>query len=683
MDIFKPQSSWKPPTELPDLRRRVIVAIDSETRDRGLEANRGPGWPFGRDFCRLCGISWAAEGSVGYAPVGHPDTENFPLENVLRWLDDLFKSGTRIVMHNGPYDVGVFGTYGVVPPANLEDTLAAAVMLDEDQPLYPGNSRAYSLDNCCARYGIEGKDTDLLRQAVRAYGGNPNKPAGDLWRVPARYAGPYAEQDGVATLELWQHQEPQLRAQEVWDAYRTEMELIPMVVAMRRRGIRIDAGMVDRTRTEFLGRRDALLKRISEQAGSRRLMTIGDVRSPQFLEKLFTQEGIPFPRTEKTKQGSFSADWMEKYDHWLPQALVDIIRYEDAAQKFLANYLTGYAHRGRIHAEVHQFRSDDGGTKSHRFSYSEPPLQQMPSPDKDPTDALKKVITERATGTLIRRCFLPEQGEAWGSVDFSSQEPRLVVHFASLCKCPGADEAVRQYLENPRLDYHQMTADLTGLPRAKAKILNLAMLYGYGRASMAAHLGVGLAEADELARQYHERLPFIKPFEERCKTTATNRGYIRLIDGARIRYNMWEGPYLSAEERLEAHKLGHVTTYCSREEAQRRQEDPAHPWAGRVLRRADTRKGLNNLIQGSAARQTKIAMRNMWRAGILPLLQLHDEVAVSVRSKQELEQVAQFMVEATPLRVPTVVDAEVGDNWGNAKMSWDKYEQNRQAQAAA
>jgi DNA polymerase I-like protein with 3'-5' exonuclease and polymerase domains len=679
MDIFKPNSEWKPPTELPDLRNRKVMAFDVETRDSGIAAGKGAGWAFGKESCRLMGVSWAAEGSVGYASVAHPESDNFPLANVVRWVNDHFRSGVDIVMHNSGYDVSVMDLYGAPPPINMQDTLAAAVMLDEDQPTYAAGSSPYSLHNSAAKYGLAGKDTSLLKDAVRAYGGNPNRPAGDLWRVPARYAGEYAEADAVATLELWQMQEPQLHAQAVWEAYRTEVELIPMISAMRKRGIRIDVDRAQRTQAEFGQRVDALLNQISDKVQVGRRLTIQDVRSPAFLERLFKAENIPFPRTEKTRQGSFSADWMAKYDHWLPQALVDIIRYEDANKKFLGTYVLNHLHRGRLHAEIHQFRSDDGGTRSHRFSYSEPPLQQMPSPDKDPTGPGKKVLLHRATGTLIRSCFLPERGEAWGSCDFSSQEPRLVVHFAALCKSPGADAAVEEYLRNPRTDFHQWTADLTGLPRSRAKILNLAMLYGFGKASMANHLGVSMAEAEALAAQYHSRMPYIKALETMCKNRASQRGYIRLIDGARVHYNLWEGPYQEYEERMAAEAAGYKTTYCELEEARRRQSDPAHPWHGKVLRRANTRKSLNNIIQGSAARQTKLAMRDMWRAGITPMLQMHDEICASVGSEAELNRVAQFMIGATPLRIPTVVDAEVGANWGEAKQSWAEYEQRRAA----
>lgn len=653
MGLFVPESDWVVPSELPDLRGRKIVAIDSEEKDDGLAAGKGPGWALG-PAGYVCGFSWAAEGSVGYAPLRHPETDNMPVENVVRWLNDLYRSGTRVVFHNGPYDLGWGGTLGVGTPVAMEDTSAAAVMLDEQQ-------RSYSLDSCCARAGIPGKDKALLADAVEAYGGDRNKPQAHLWRLPAKYVGPYAEADGVATLGLWHQLEPALHAQDVWDAYRTEIDLIPMVVEMRRRGIRVNLDKATQIAAGFRAKRDAVLRELTDRLLLRRMVTMEDVRSPTWLANVFAVEKINYPRTASGKQGSFSADWMEKHEHWLPRGVVVARQYEEAASKFVENFIMSYSHRGRLHAEVHQFLTDDGGTRSQRFSYSNPALQQMPSPDKGPI------------GTDIRGAFEPEKGEAWLASDYSQQEPRITVHFAAVCKAKGADEAVERYLNNPRTDYHTMVAEMTGLPRPRAKIMNLAMTYGKGKHSTAAELGLPLDEAEELIRDYHARLPFIKPLEEMCKKAAAQRGYIKLIDGARMHYNEWEGGWMEYEERKAAILRGKNLAPCSRREAEERQRDPDHPWSKTSLRRADTRKALNNLVQGSAARQTKRAMLAMWREGIVPLIQMHDEVGASVHSHAQVKRIADIMIETTKLRVPVVVDSELGPNWGKAKLKWEDY----------
>lgn len=669
LGLFKPQSDWQAPTAPPDLRGCRLVALDTENKDDGLSLNKGPGWALGMGY--ICGVAWAAGDETGYLPIRHPDTDCLNPGVVLRWVEDLFRSGTRVVFHNSPYDLGWFWSQGVAPPdgaAQLEDTLAMSVMLDETHR-YP---ETYSLDDCCRRAGVPGKDQELLRDAVRAYGGDPAHPAAHLWRLPARYAAPYAEQDARATLALARQSLPALEAQGLMEAYRTEMELVPMVVAMRRRGIRLDTERALRTAEEFRRRRDQALAELSSQVQQGRPVTMDDVRSPQWLERIHKAENIQFPKTEKTERGSFSKDWMERHPHWLPQTITKAIQWEGAATKFIETYLLGFSHRGRVHAEVHQFLSEGGGTRSHRFSYSEPPLQQMPSPDKDPRGSDGKIDMSLATGTLIRDCFLPERGELWGSADYSGQEVRLAVHFAHLCKANKADEMVARFLDNPRSDFHQMVADMTGLPRWQAKIINFGLMYGKGVASLAEDLKVSLDEAKAILTQYHERMPFVKSLEETCKRLGAERGYIRLVDGARMRYTQWEGGWVDGDLRRAALAAKKRMEPCSREEAVERQADPDHPWARTRLRRADTRKSLNNLVQGSAARQTKLAMRGMWREGILPLIQVHDELGYSTGDERVARRVEEIMRDAVKLKVPVVVDNEFGTTWGRAKKSWSE-----------
>jgi DNA polymerase I-like protein with 3'-5' exonuclease and polymerase domains len=285
----------------------------------------------------------------------------------------------------------------------------------------------------------------------------------------------------------------------------------------------------------------------------------------------------------------------------------------------------------------------------------------MPSPDKDPAIGI---------GAKIRSCFEPEEGERWCSLDYSQQEPRLTVHFAAKVNAIGAEIAVARYIEKPRTDYHAMVAEMTGRPRPVAKILNLAMTYGKGKRSLAEELGVSLQEAEAILVDYHRRLPFIKSLEDKCKVAAGARGYIRLIDGARMHYSQWEGGWIDWDLRKDAEARGKKLTPCSREEAEKRQADPEHPWSKTRLRRADTRKSLNNLIQGSAARQTKRAMLAMWREGIIPMIQMHDEVGISTAEERVALRAQTIMIETTPLVVPTIVDFEVGPTWGEAKKTW-------------
>jgi len=317
--------------------------------------------------------------------------------------------------------------------------------------------------------------------------------------------------------------------------------------------------------------------------------------------------------------------------------------------KFIRGFLLDYCHRGRLHAEINQLRDDDGGTRSHRFSYSDPPLQQMPSPKRGSAEA-------KAAGRMIRSCFLPEEGCEWASSDYHSQEFRLMVHFANVLNLPKAAEAVTKYWNDPMTDFHSMVAEMTGLPRPEAKDCNFAKAFGAGVKRFSDMTGRSLEESRRIMDEYDEELPFIKGLSDRCKKAADSRGYIKLIDSARCRFAEWEpgwgyeGPY-------------HRPT--DHETARRRAEQGSgHDWSGVKLRRSFTHKSMNRLIQGSAARQTKIAMRNLWRQGIVPMLQMHDEINLSISDPAQGRVLRETMEGAVDLTLPVKADLTVGRSWG-------------------
>jgi DNA polymerase I len=110
---------------------------------------------------------------------------------------------------------------------------------------------------------------------------------------------------------------------------------------------------------------------------------------------------------------------------------------------FIDGLIKHVARDGRIHSHINQVRSDQGGTVSGRISMNNPNMQQIPS--RDPT-----------LGPLIRKLFLPEEGEQWAAIDFSQQEPRILTHYAKVfgdyrkLNMPGVEEFVKAYNENPR-----------------------------------------------------------------------------------------------------------------------------------------------------------------------------------------------------------------------------------------
>lgn len=644
MDFMLPDSDWIAPTELPDLRGSVI-AIDTETKDDGLANGRGPGWAHGAG--RVVGVSMASDKGSVYIPIAHPDSNNFPKDKVAQWVQDHIDAADEVVFQNAPYDIGWLHTdLGLDVPEYVNDTIGMAYCLDEQR-------LTYGLDALCEWMGVDGKDESLLKQAASALGCDPKA---DLWRMPAKYVGPYADQDAVSTLELYKIMRPKLETQNVWDAYRLEMDLIPMVMKMRKRGVRIDTDRAEQVRDELQELSNQNLKEISGKLLIGRDVTIKDIRSPAFLEGIFKNEGIKYPHTTKGN-ASFQAEWMEKNDHWFPQICAKTLRLYDAGEKFVGNYIMDYTHLGRIHAEIHQFRDGRGGTKTSRLAYSDPPLQQMPSRNPD-------------IASKIRGLFLPEEGEIWGALDYSQQEYRLIVHFAYVCNCIGADRAVQMYRDDPNTDFHSLAAEMTGLHRRKAKDVNFAKAFGAGVAKFALMTGMDPEEAASVMAQYDEELPFVKRLGEVTSQRAGQRGYLKLLDGARVRFDRYEPRWVDWNDPRVVPGVPMAPT--SLEEARERTLDEDHPWQGKKLRRAFTHKSMNWLIQGSAARMTKLSMREVYRAGLLPLLQMHDELDFSFNNPRDAEIAEECMRDTVKLEVPVVVDAEFGVNWGKAKEDEDR-----------
>ena len=298
-----------------------------------------------------------------------------------------------------------------------------------------------------------------------------------------------------------------------------------------------------------------------------------------------------------------------------------------------------------MHSHINQIRGDDGGTVSGRFSMNNPNLQQIPARDPE-------------IGPLIRSLFLPEEGEQWASIDYSQQEPRILVHYAHVygksrgIALRGVEEFVTSYRNDPNMDFHTMVAEMADIPRKQAKTINLGMMYGMGVAKLADQLDIEASEAKGLVKQYHDRVPFVKALmngvTERLNEKASG-GAISSILGRKCRFNLWEPDSFD------------MTKAMPYQEAVLEYGDTCR------LKRAFTYKALNRLIQASAADMTKKAMVDLYKQGYLPMLQVHDELCMSVKTKEEAKTIANIMINAVPLEIPSKCDVEVGPSWGEAE----------------
>lgn len=614
-----PETDWIAPDSFPDLSKEKIIAIDLETRDPSL-MTRGPGWA--RNEGEVIGIAVAVDGWSGYYPIAHEGGGNLDRKQVIRWFKTQMENNpsAKKLFHNAMYDVGWLRTLDIYITDNIIDTMVAAPLINEDR-------WSYALNALGKDYLGERKNEKMLEQAAQAMGFNPKS---EMWRLPANYVGEYAEQDAALTLKLWHALKVHLEKEDLWSIFELESSLTPMLVEMRARGVRVDLDRAEEYSKKLKAREIQIISKIKKDYGV----------EPQLwanasLAEIFDNANLPYPRTEKTGAPSFQAAWLESHEHELPQLIVEARKINKARTTFIEKMILEHHTDGRIHAELHPLRSDDGGTVSGRFSYSNPNLQQVPARDPE-------------IGKMIRSLFIPEEGCYWGAFDYSAQEPRLTAHYAHRLKLPGAAEVVEAYNKDPNTDFHQMVADMANIKRKEAKAINLGLAYGMGQKKLANELGLSNEEAQALFTEYHQQVPFMKGLSSFCSRKAAQAGAIRTLLGRRCRFSKWEPS-----------QFGSRKFYNSAEEAKLE--------CVGAIRRAFTYKAMNRLIQGSAADMTKKAMLLCYQEGYLPHLQIHDELDFSLADMKEQLRIQHIMEHCVEISVPLVVDVETGPSWGEAK----------------
>jgi len=612
--MFAPESDWTIPEIFPKFADDERIAVDLETYDPSLLTS-GPGWATGRGH--IVGVGVATKDWKGYFPIRHEGGGNLDEAVVLRWVKNTLSSPKReVIFHNALYDVGWLRREGVEVKGEILDTMFAAPIVDE-------NRYSYSLDSLGQTYCGEKKDESLLQDAALAWGINPKS---EMYKLNSKYVGPYGEQDAALTLKVYHKLKEELKQQGLESIYSLECKLIPLLIEMRWRGVRVDEEKADKISKDLSLKEQKLLVEIKRKYGE-------DVNlwANASLQKVFDKNNLPYPRTEKG-MASFQRQWLENHEHDLPKMIVQARKFNKARTTFIEKMISEHSYNGRIHAEAHPLRNDSGGTVSGRFSYSNPNLQQVPARDPE-------------IGNLIRSIFIPEEGCQWGVFDYSQQEPRLTVHYANQLGLIGAEDAVNAYRDK-NADFHQIVADMAKIPRKQAKNINLGLSYGMGKEKLIRELGLGDAEAQTLLAQYHEKVPFIRGIQDHCTRVALDRGYIRTLAGRRCHFDLWEHKYdKSVPLPLEEAKIKY----------------------GDTLKRSFTYKALNRLIQGSAADMTKLAMLGLWEEGIVPHVQVHDEVDISIEDYEQAAKVSRIMENCVELAVPLVVDTELGPNWGETE----------------
>jgi DNA polymerase I-like protein with 3'-5' exonuclease and polymerase domains len=618
-DLFRKdevKAEWLHPTETPSMKGKDVVAIDLETCDTELK-KMGPGWP--RKIGSVIGIAISSGDFTAYYPIAHEGGGNMDKSIIVEYIKEVCEDESiQKVFHNAQYDIGWLSTLGIEVKGYIHDTMIAAALLNE-------NRYSFTLNSMVAEYLGEFKNESLLKAKAEELGLDPKA---DMYKMHASFVGEYAEADARLTWRLHERFITEIEKEDLTKVYDIECRLIRVIFNMTKRGVRVDMEKAFGLKKKLLNKEKQYLKRIKDLVGQD--VQINAARS---VAQAFDSVNLEYPRTALGAP-SFTQTFLETHAHELPR-MITKARVLNKLQGTFVDGVAKYVHNGRLHAHINQIRGDNGGTVTGRFSMYAPNLQQMP--------------IRNEYGSELRKIFIPEQGEYWLSADYSQQEPRILTHFAILNKNAGAEEVQQAFVKG--LDFHKQTAEMAGIDRRLAKTIGLGVMYGMGYKKMAVDLDIAPIEAKEMLKEFREKVPFMQGMLEAVMNRANQIGSVRTYLGRRCKFDLWEPAWYEAGVFHKALPHNEATT----------------KWGGSI-KRAGTYKALNRLIQGTAADQTKKAMVDIYeQLGIIPLIQVHDELNCSVKSDKEAKEIKDMMETCIDLKVPSNVDYKIKDNWGDAK----------------
>jgi DNA polymerase I-like protein with 3'-5' exonuclease and polymerase domains len=606
--LFEPKSLWRPPTVLPQLGS--VVAVDLETCDPYLK-QKGAGYR--TNSGQVVGIALADEHHKIYLPFGHREGDNLDRHIVLSYVASVIKNAKELIFANATYDLGWLHTLDIKPTCKIRDVQVAEALLDEEK-------FTYSLNSLSKQYLKVEKDETKLKEAADAYGFDAK---GEMWKLAARFVGKYAEADARYTFDIYQQQIPKLKEEGLWDVWELESDLIPVLMHMTIKGVPVNLDAAEQLNTELLKQEKDL---------SHTLAGLDIWSANQVGEYLETRK-VKVPRTEKGNY-SVSKAFLEFSTDKHAQQIHKLRGINRLRKVFIEDGILKGHHNGYIHAEFRQTASDEGGTRSGRLSSRNPNMQQVPK--------------RSDIGKAIRQLYIAEEGKLWCKADYSSQEPRLQVHYALIGlfgkPLPKAEEARDAFARGEKL--YTFFEKTTGLPYDTCKMLCLGISYGMGNKKMASTLGISEELCKSTMNKFNTEAPFLKILFNNVMNKASQYGSIRTILGRRATFDFWMPDY--NEKPLKGYNKA-IHTY---------KDYPKSKFF-----RAFTSKALNRLIQGSAADQAKKAMVDAYQAGFDLRLPVHDEINCMVNSEKESLDLKLLMENAIPLNVPVIADIDLGKTW--------------------
>lgn len=620
-----------------------LLAVDIETFDPNLKTHgdgscRNSDSPDDDDSCILCVGTYDGEKAKAYIPFTSGWAE----------LEELMSDeNVDKVFHNGIYDLAWLTCgYDMNVKGLCHDTMTRMTYINEYADL--------DLDSCCKYFKVQGKNkTDTIEAWYEQHKeqviytskvlGHKIKKTDKLWAHSLFLWNNWKEfreqmiaynlQDCKATYNLYFAQEAKI--QKVYDAYMVDVRLTPLVIQMKKRGVRIDRQAMSKLTDTIQADLDSKEKVLKDTYG----ITLEMIASSKQLGKRLNEMGIHSPTLTKTGAESWGADSMARLMHY---PMIPLIIEAKGYKKLLDTYMYGgmanaILSDGRIHCTFSPNKREDGGTVTGRFACSKPNLQQIPARDKP---------VGHSYGQDMRALFIPEEDCMMAALDYSQIEYLLLGHYA---QGPQAEWFREQ--ANAGVDFHTVAMQATGIKtRSVVKTFNYGVIYGMGWQTamlknyvlfekLAAEHGTDIETYTKMVyNDYHKRLPVIRDTMKVIENIAKMQGYVMTIGG---RYQHKPKP----------------------------QYDPA---TGKI--NDFIYKMLNKLIQGSAADILKFALLAAWDAGVFDILKMHltvhDENVVSVPFNKigteacvELKRIMDMSFHSV-LKVPMKAACELGPNWG-------------------
>lgn len=634
-----PDTGWRFDGYPTHFSQAVRMAYDVETRETDFD--HGYGWARGCGY--VVGVSVAAQFSDGtiqsrYFPLRHDIQRELNLDEktTVSFLNQILGTNVPKFGANLQYDLGWLRELGVYPKGDHFDVQFAEAML------CPGERVA--LDVLGQKYVNESKTTDMLYSWISSAFPKTAKAKlrQHIWQSPVSLVGYYAEQDAELPLKIISHQWAELHNNGLLPVYMMECGLIPLLVEMREKGITID---IDKT----LAFREWLTNDI-EQQKSRLYDITGIEINPNSSDEIAAwcaTQGIKLNKTA-TGKASVTNDWLKGQSGDAFSIIRDIREKDKIISTFIDGYFLGSSVKSKIHATFHPLKGEGGGTITGRFSSSNPNLQNVPARSE--------------LGAKLRELIVPDFGhESMFVGDYSQIEYLNLAHFAV---GDGAEAVRQQYRDDPHTDYHTFTQllvkNMTGMDisRKFIKNINFGLLYGMSLPTLAATLGITLAEAKPIFQAYHNGAPYVQATMNAAAEEAAQYGFIRTIMGRKSYFDLWEpldfnsgAPALPYEKALNQY--------------------------GPMITRSGLFRAINYKLQGSAADCMKKAMWDGYKSGVfdvtgVPRLTVHDELVFSVaeRTKAVEEAFNEFVNIAQtclPYSVPIRFEAGYGSTWGEAK----------------